>query len=274
MAAKLAPAGGQMTITCHRLRRREHFCVPNMIALTSYRRAALAKVAALISLAMGACAGAQSLTVVPVNVFFSPGQKASTMTVTNRGDHETSVQIRPYAWTQADGNDQLEATHALVVSPPIASIAPGGTQLVRLILRDPGAGREATYRILLDELPAPAEAGVVNVVFRLSIPVFSKPAVRAAPRLEFHLERDAGQVYLVGKNDGQCHDAIRDIALLTDDGKKLTPESASPYLLAGATRRWRIVFPNSTSLPNDTLRFTAHADSGAIDEQVRVVSRP
>jgi fimbrial chaperone protein len=246
-----------------------------MIALTSHRRTVLAKAAALISLATCACAGAQSLTVLPVNVFFPPGQKASTMSVTNRGDRETAVQIRPYVWTQADGNDQLEATHALVVSPPIASIAPGATQLVRLILRDLPGDREVTYRIIVDELPAPGEAGVVNVVFRLSIPVFSKPAVRASPRLEFHLEREAGQVYLVGKNDGQSHDAIRDIALLTSDGTKLTPETgASPYLLAGSTRRWRIAVPNSTSLPNDTLRFTAHSDSGAIDEQVRVVSRP
>jgi fimbrial chaperone protein len=247
-----------------------------MIALTSFRRTALARAVAFISLATSsACAAAQSLTVLPVNVFFSPGQKASTLTVTNRGDRETAIQIRPYAWTQADGNDQLEATHTLAVSPPIASIAPGGTQLVRLILRDQPGDREVTFRILLDELPTPGAAGVVNVVFRLSIPVFSKPAVRAAPRLEFHLEREAGQVYLVGRNDGQCHDAIRDIALLTRDGTKLTSESGtSPYLLAGATRRWRIVVPNSTSLPNDTLRFTAHADSGAIDEQVRVVSRP
>jgi fimbrial chaperone protein len=246
-----------------------------MIALTAYRRIALGKIAVLIALAVGSCAAAQSLTVLPVNVFFAPGQKASTMSVTNRGDRETAVQIRPYAWTQADGNDQLDATHALVVSPPIASIAPGATQLVRLILRDQPGNREVTYRIILDELPAPTENGVVNVIFRLSIPVFSKPAARVTPRLEFHLELEAGQVYLVGKNDGQSHDVIRDIALLTTDGKKLTPDSvASPYLLAGATRRWRIAVPNSTSLPNDTLRFTAHSDSGAIDEQVRVVPRP
>jgi len=246
-----------------------------MIALTSYRRTSLAAAAALISLALGASAVAQSLTVLPVNVFFTPGQKASTMTVTNRGDREAAVQIRPYVWTQANGNDQLEATHALVVSPPIASIAPGATQLVRLILRDLPGDREVTYRVLLDELPQPAEAGIVNVVFRLSIPVFSRSAVRASPHLEFHLEREAGQVYLVGSNEGKCHDAIHDMALLTSDGTKLKPDSgASPYLLAGATRRWRIDVPNSISLPNDTLRLTARADSGAIDEQVRVVSRP
>jgi len=246
-----------------------------MNELTPFRRTAPAKVAALILLGMSVCASAQSLTVLPVNVFFPPGQKASTMTVTNRGDREAAIQIRPYTWTQADGNDQLEATRALMVSPPIASIAPGASQLVRLILRDLPADREVTYRILLDELPPPAQNGTVNVTFRLSIPVFSRPAIRANPRLQFHLESEGGQVYLVGKNDGQCHEVVRDIALITSDGKKLSPESsASPYVLAGATRRWRIVVPISTPLPNDTLRLTARAESGAIDEQVRVVSRP
>jgi fimbrial chaperone protein len=220
-------------------------------------------------------ASAQSLSVVPVNVFLGPRQNAATLTVTNRSDQEMAVQIRPYVWNQADGNDQLDATRLLVISPPIATVPAGGSQLVRLLLKQPAANKEATYRILLDQLPPPAQAGIVHVVFRLSIPIFVQPAVRAAPHLQFHLESDAGLIYLVGRNDGLRHEAIREIALWTINGSRLPAEaSESPYILAGATRRWRIAASGFVPRPDDTFKLTAHADTGAIELQVRVVAKP
>jgi fimbrial chaperone protein len=247
-----------------------------MTPWNSIRWVAVVRSAVIVSLAVSGCAAAgQSLVVVPVNVFLAPGQNATTLTVTNRGDHETAVQIRPFAWNQADGTDQLDATHALVISPPIASIPAGASQLVRLLLRQPPAGKEATYRILLDQIPPPAERGIVHVVFRLSIPIFVQPAVRALSHVQFHLERDAGQVYLVGRNDGLRHEVIRDIALWTAKGNKLTTDAGkSPYILAGATRRWHIAQSGLQALPDDTLKLTARADAGVIEQQVRVVAKP
>lgn len=222
-----------------------------------------------------AAAGAQSLSVLPVNIFLAPGQNAGSLTVTNHGTAETSIQIRAYAWDQPGGEDHLRPTDVVVVSPPIATIAPGATQVVRLILRQSPQGREATYRILIDQIPPPAEPGVVHVVLRLSIPIFAQPTTRAVPNVEFHLECDAGQVYVVGINDGLRHEAIRDIAVSTGDrGKFNTDSGVSPYILAGVTRRWHIAMPGSLPLPGDTLRLTAHADSGAIEQQVRVVVKP
>jgi fimbrial chaperone protein len=186
-------------------------------------------------------ARAQALSVVPVNVFLTAGQKATSLTLANQGTSETAVQIRAYSWSQKDGEDQLTATDDVVLSPPLATLAPGATQVVRLILRRPPQGHEATYRILLDQIPPPAEPGVVHVVLRLSIPIFAQPAVRAFPDLQFHLERDADKVYLVGFNAGLLHAAIRNIELTASDGRKFKPDSnASPYVLSGATRRWQI----------------------------------
>jgi len=247
-----------------------------MISWNSSRRTAALKTVAVLSIVTaGFAARAQSLSVLPVNVFLAPGQNAASLTVTNRGDHETAIQIRPYAWNQPDGNDQLAATDAVVVSPPLVSIAPGATQVVRLILRHPAQDRESTYRILLDQIPPPAEPGVVHVVLRLSIPIFALPAVRALPHLQFHMESEGGQLYLVGTNDGLRHEAIRDIEIATGDGGKLKTEAGvSPDILAGVTRRWHIIVPGSLPLTNETLRLTGRADSGAIDEQVRVDAKP
>jgi fimbrial chaperone protein len=231
--------------------------------------------AILIVLLTGLAARAQALAVLPVNILLSPGQKTTTLTVTNQGTSETSIQIRAYAWSQNDGEDKLTSSDAVVVSPPLASIAAGATQVIRLILRQPPQDSEATYRILVDQIPPPAEPGIVHVVLRLSIPIFAQPITRAVPHIEFHLEDNAGQTYLVGTNDGLRHEAIREIVLTTGDGRTLKEEaSASPYILSGATRRWHITSPDSLPLPSVPLRLTAHGDAGIIEQQVQVVAKP
>jgi fimbrial chaperone protein len=241
----------------------------NLCRLTA---AAEALAAVLFIPLAGLTAGAQSLSVLPVNIFFTPGQRATSLTVTNQGKSKIAVQIRAYAWSQKDGEDQLTATDEVVASPPLATIAPGASQVIRLILRQSPQGREATYRILLDQIPPPAEPGVVHFVLRLSIPIFAQPAIRSFADVQFHLERNAGQIYLVGLNAGNLHESIRDIVLTASDGRKLKPESnASPYILSGITRRWHIAAQDSLPLSSETLQLTAHANAGAIGEQVRFV---
>jgi len=238
---------------------------------------AFAPAAILVLFVSSLAAEAQALSVLPVNIFLQPGQSATTLTVTNQGTTRTSVQIRAYAWSQQDGDEQLTPSDAVVISPPIASIAPGANQVVRIIVRPSGSGtgREATYRILVDQIPPPAEPGIVHVVLRLSIPIFSEPLTRAVPNVQFHVEMNAGQIFLVATNSGLRHDVVRDIELSTNDGRKLAAvPGASPYILAGASRRWSIAAQSPLPLPSETLRLTGHSDSGAIEQQVRVVSTP
>jgi fimbrial chaperone protein len=248
---------------------------PNQAAITASRRivAAIGLVPVLCAFLAGGTARAQSLLVIPVNLQIAPGQRATTLTVTNQGTSETSIQIRAYAWNQQGGDDQLTTSDAVIVSPPLASIAPGATQVVRLILRQPPQGREATYRIILDQIPPPASPGVIRLVIRMSIPIFAQTTTRAVPHVQFHIERDAGSAFLVALNDGGRHEVIRNAVLWTSDGRKLSTESnASPYILAGATRRWPIAAQGSLPLLSETLRLTARADAGAIEQQVRVVT--
>lgn len=243
--------------------------------MNSNRRIAstYALTAILFVLLKGMAGEAQSLSVLPVNIHLAPGEKATSLTVTNQGTAKTSIQIRAYAWSQENGEDKLTNTEDVVASPPIVSIAPNTSQVIRLVLRQSPQGREATYRILLDQIPPPAEPGVVHVVLRLSIPIFAQPAIATAPKVQFHLETEAGQIYLVGTNNGLGHEAIREFDLATSDGRKLKPVAgSSPYILAGATRRWSITAQGPLPMPSETLQMTGHSDAGAIEEQVRVVS--
>jgi fimbrial chaperone protein len=242
----------------------------------SSRLTAAAKIAAAVALFLSLCsAHAQSLSVLPVNVFLQPGERAASLSLTNSSDRPTSIQARAFDWSQKDGEDQLTASNVVVVSPPLVTIAPGGTQVVRLILRQLPKGSEATYRIILDQIPGPNQPGVVQMVLRLSIPIFTAPETKAAPNDQFHLQADGNQLFLVGVNSGLSHDTLHDIVVTTSAGRKLEPKArVSPYILAGATRRWELDTQGYVPQPGESLKLTAHGVAGAIDEQVGVTATP
>jgi fimbrial chaperone protein len=242
----------------------------------SSRLTAAAKIAAAVAIFLGVrSAGAQNLSVLPVNIFLQPGQRAASMSVTNSGDRPTSIQIRAYDWSQKSGQDQLTPSNVVIVSPPLVTIAPGTTQVLRLILREAPVGSEATYRIILDQIPGPNQPGVVQMVLRLSIPIFAAPETKVAPQVQFHLERDGDKLFLVGVNNGKSHDVLHDIVVTAGSGRNFEPAAkVSPYLLAGATRRWELGAQGYAPQPGESLKLTAHGIAGAIDEQVGLTATP
>jgi fimbrial chaperone protein len=242
----------------------------------SLRLTAAVGIAAAVAIFLGVCsADAQGLSVLPVNVFLSPGQRAASLTLTNNGDRPTSMQVRAFDWSQTNDEDQLTGSKVLAVSPPLFTIPPKGTQVVRLILRQPAVGGEATYRIILDQIPGPKEPGVVQMVLRLSIPVFAPPETKVAPKIQFHLERDGERLFLVGINTGKSHDTLHDITVTASDGRKFNPKTkVSPYLLAGATRRWELDAQGYAPKQAESLKLTAHGINGDIDEQIGVAVTP
>ncbi|MGA9671728.1 MAG: fimbria/pilus periplasmic chaperone [Terracidiphilus sp.] len=236
----------------------------------------MAKIAAAVALFLGGyAAGAQSLSVLPVNVFLPSGQKAASLSLTNNGDKPTSIQVRSYDWSQKDDENQLTESKIIVASPPLVTIPSGSTQVVRLILRQPSVGSEATYRIVLDQIPGPGEPGVVQMVLRLSIPVFAAPVAKVVPQDQFHLERNGEKLFLVGTNTGKSHDTLREIVVTASDGRKFDLKTkGSPYLLVGATRHWELDAKGYTPQPGETLKLAAYGILGAIEEQVGVTATP
>lgn len=236
---------------------------------------AISCAAAFAALAAAVPAAAQSLTVLPVSLQLAPGQTAASLTVINSGTAETSIQVRALAWTQVDGEDRLTPADVILASPPLATIAAGGTQVVRLVLRRPPVGKEETYRILLDQIPPASSAGTVRLALRLSIPIFAEPKTRAASHMTFSTASDAGKTTLIGLNDGNRHETLRDIAMKSDSGLVLkTANGASPYVLAGATRRWNVVTLAGEQTPAVPVRVSARADLAVIDQAVVPAAHP
>lgn len=246
------------------------------MSLPAVRRVILpAALGSLAAALFATVAQAQALTVLPVSVTLAPGEQAGKLTVINRSALPSSVQLRVLTWSQPDDAEQLAPTDEVLISPPIATLAPGASQVVRLVLRHPNGAREGAYRILLDQIPPAASPGTVRIALRLSIPVFVEPAARAAARVTFHVEIDQGRAYLVAVNDGSRHETIRNISLRNGVGARIAlANNASPYILAGATRRFLITDKTEMPAADMTLRLTAEVDNGAIDKQVSVASKP
>lgn len=218
-------------------------------------------------------AGAQTLQVSPIMVEFLPGQRATTLAVTNKGATKTALQLRPFAWSQSLEKDVLQPTADLAASPPIAEIGPGETQTFRLVLRTEPKAQEASYRLLLDQLPEAESAGTVRVALRISVPVFAKPGTRADRKLVWEVVISPAGARLVASNQGSEHVRVVD-PVLTQSGARrfMLSGSRNPYLLPGMTRSWSIA-SGSGLQPGSSLHLTAMSNEGTIDAVVPV-SRP
>jgi fimbrial chaperone protein len=168
----------------------------------------------------------------------------------------------------------------VLVSPPIFTMSPGGCQVVRLLLRRPPLEQESTYRIQVDQIPPSASSSAMRVALRMSLPLFAESTTAAAPRLQgvtsvpqFRIERANNQYDLVAVNNGVRHVALSDLTLTTSDGRMLEIEMPTPpYVLARATRRWRLATPAVPLASDSTAHLSAKAETGAIDQVIPIIS--
>ena len=203
-------------------------------------------------------AGASNLQVRPTLLMVPAAQHAAGLTLSNLSDEPFQAQVRVFAWRQADGEDILETTNDVVVSPPMLRIEPGREQLVRVVRqRTPPLAQEASYRLLVDEIPGarPAQAPEgtgLRFVLRYSIPVFLSPPAQSAVRPVLHtrLVTEDGQPTLVLDNTGSAHAQVAELAY-TDarQGTQVIRAGLAGYLLPGQSRRWRL--PAALSLSDE-----------------------
>src|SRR5512137_2414573 len=112
-------------------------------------RHAIAAVAGLAALLALSSAGAGTFTISPLRVDFAGTAGTAALTVRNEEAAPVVVQAEGLAWSQDGGTDALQPTRDLLVSPAVFTLAPGGSQLVRVALRrTPDAARELAYRMV------------------------------------------------------------------------------------------------------------------------------
>jgi len=208
-----------------------------------------------VAVANSSSAHAATLQISPVLVSFGAATNATGLTLINPSDAALYGQVRVFRWAQINGEDQLTPTEDLIASPPLIQVAGKADQLVRLVRRTASSTPiEQSYRLLIDELPAPDEnnPGGVTIRLRYSVPVFVEPAqANQQPILTWQLAHTAGHWILSVLNTGVRHAQISAVTVLGTTGTSYTiSKGLLGYALAGAGRSWQVDLPNDAPIAN------------------------
>jgi len=211
------------------------------ICLLAARSARALMMALPLALAFTPDAHAGS-TISPLLIEFPARQSAAVVKVTNTGTEPSSYELRVLAWSQAGDKDDQTPTDDIIVSPPVATLPGGATQLVRLVLRNVPRQREHAYRLIVTELPAPGAGRIsVAVSLRSSMPVLAAPMAGPPGKLVWRMETGAdGNSVFVATNAGSRTVRPGSLTATAEGGKPVTlvPRGQLPGVQPGAERRW------------------------------------
>jgi fimbrial chaperone protein len=238
-------------------------------------RGALRRLSSLVVLAVAWPAWGASFSISPVRIELSPQEATVAVTVTNTGEDPVSIQLRVFSWRQEANEDRLEPTRDLIATPPLFSIVPGESQIVRVGLRrPPQSAREVPFRAIFEEIPGPPppKAGpALRINLRVSIPVFYAPNETLKPALAWQLARkEQGKLTLTVRNSGGASAQIGDLALARPGAAApLVEQKNFAYVLAGAERSFALELPAAeTAHQQLQLRTTVNGQRAEVEVAV------
>ncbi len=227
----------------------------------------------LLLLASRPAGAATSVLIWPIDPVLEADQKAGALWLENRGTAPASLQVRVFAWRQGDYQEQFQAQREIIGSPPVATIAPGQKQLIRLTRTGSSpAGQEQAYRIIIDEIPSPmptdtasqGTTAAIRLQMRYSVPLFvygeglwGKPDPQGKrnadsvgkPQLSWRAVTVQGKPYVEMRNTGPVHARLTDVVVQQGGQGKPLAEGLLGYVLPGASMRWPApVVPNAGSV--------------------------
>jgi fimbrial chaperone protein len=218
----------------------------------------------IAGLAMPPPAFAGSLTVAPTTIDLKSDRDIGVLHLSNESGAPMVAQLEAFDWTQENGADKLTPTTSLIVSPPMAKMAPGADQIVRLQAADAGGPSERTFRLLVTQLPDPAAPKVqgVNLLLQFSVPVFVHVEKREEKaNVNFRAGVRGSGLWLSVLNAGHVHLKLTRIDLSVGEarGKHLSTTGLF-YLLAGAERTW--TFSGAPIANGEPVHIEAYDASG------------
>ncbi|MDR6394043.1 fimbrial biogenesis chaperone [Herbaspirillum seropedicae] len=212
---------------------------------------------------------ASNFEIAPVVLELSSARTAGVVKIVNNDNHNVSLQVRAYEWNQVDSKDELQPTQNLIISPPVFNLAPGASQVIRVVSRQAAGASEIAFRLLIDEIPSSSEGALISFKFRISMPVFI--AANTAPKLQLDYQLHAGKpARLMVQNSGNRRARLLDLALTLPNGKKINaPAGGNPYTLAGLTRQY-LIETETPLAAGSKVKLTANSDAGPIDTELTV----
>ncbi|MFZ3174145.1 MAG: fimbria/pilus periplasmic chaperone [Thiobacillus sp.] len=229
--------------------------------------------ASLVLLGLPGAAGASSLGISPTRVTLTEKTPTAAITVVNQGTDLKVIQTELLRWTQEGGKDVHAPTRDLLANPPVFTVAPGKTQVIRVGLnRASSDTQELAYRLFLQEVSPPPLPGFtgLQVALRIGVPVFVVPAkAPVSSMLRWKAVRmEAGTIQLTVSNEGNVHAELAEV-MLSQPGNGSAPKVINWYkapfpLLPGQSRT--LVLKPEFDWKGDRLYLSARASQGAVVE--------
>ncbi len=222
----------------------------------------------LTLLGLAGWATASNLTVFPVGVLLNAQKPATEITVQNDDAAAKVIQLELMEWRQQNGEDIYTPSRDLLLNPPVFTLQPGKSQLIRLGLDKPGKNmEELAYRLYINEVPPPPKPGFtgLQMALRIGIPVFVEPDQPGKSKLEWQASRDNdGNIKLKVANTGNVHTKLLDFELKeTEQNRRFAKQSGGFYLLPGQTRE--ISFKPDLDWQGGRLTLTANTSRGSVE---------
>lgn len=192
---------------------------------------------------------ASALGVEPIRIELSPGKPTHVLRIRNDSMDTRLVQLEGFDWLGWDSDKHrlaLTPSSRLIANPPVFTLAPKATQLVRVGLIDtPGEAVQQAFRLLVRELQPlqgvePRPHSQISLLITFNLPVFFTPSRTGPARLDWHGERgEDGRRYLTAINRGEKAARITEVRL-AGGGQPVPVAGHNGYLLAGQSASWQI----------------------------------
>lgn len=221
--------------------------------------------------AMLAANSAIAMGISPVLVELSSKVRVASVTLTNPSAQAKTFQAQTLSWRQSETVDQYTQSNDLLVSPSIAQIGAGQSQVFRVVLRGAAPTQtEKAYRLILEDITDESERqkdqAMVYMLLRFNLPLFAAPSAtaRAVPRWS-QCAAAAGQGCVRLDNDGNRR--IR-LSALNVQGQGLRKElPGGVTVLAGAWHQWTFDQAADARLP---WHISAQSEVGPLNAEVLV----
>lgn len=203
-----------------------------------------------------------SMLVTPLRVDLPGSGTGETVHVRNNTSAPMAIQVRLFTWTQQGAAESHAPSNDLLVSPSIVSIPAGQTQIVRVMRKAASSPDEKRYRLVIDQLPDPAQAKAGSAVTRIrfALPVFVDSDKASPAKLEWHMTD--GELQL--KNSGGAAARIVRIDVKGADGRAVPVEQNSLRYVFGSNA---IAWPIGKGCSFGKVHVTAHIDGQTVDAE-------
>lgn len=222
----------------------------------------------LILLFETAAASGATLNVYPLKIVLSRRDRSSSVSLTNVGNEQATVQVTVRKWRQdIQGTDAFSDTDDIVFFPKIVIIPAGQKQIIRVGMRTIGEDPpvESAYRLFIDELPLSQKVIGVRMTMRLGIPLFIGPTRTTKSGAIDSVSVRNDQMTIVVRNSGNSHAHISSMTIIALDAKRgqvFRTDRRELYVLGASLRAFMVKVP--TGLCNATATVRVWVDLGGL----------